>query len=233
MKRENTNRIRFVLEELIPPIFRDSFIFKLLIKFLYRDDKTHQNLKSNITTLSEREYIKYYENMPQIHDHSDLSEICIREILKQIKKGDILDVGCGNGFLLKKIRKKFKNINLYGSEITVTKELKKNSSKNNFKLFKKKIENLNNINKKFDTVICSHVLEHVLDINLAYKNLKKLCKKKLIIIVPKERPYQHTFNGHLHFFPYTWSFINTIRPKNKFFIHELKRDLLFVEIIAN
>ena len=233
MKRENTNKIRFVLEELLPPIFRDSFIFKLLIQFLYRDDKIHQNLKSNIINLSEKEYIKYYENMPQIHDNSDLSEICIKEILKHIKKGEILDVGCGNGFLLKRIRKKFKNTNLYGSEITVTKELKINSTKNNFKIFRKKIENLNNINKKFDTVICSHVLEHVLDINLAYKNLKKLCKKKLIIVVPKERSYQHTFNGHLHFFPYTWSFINTIRPKNKFFIHELKRDLLFVEIIKN
>ena len=46
MKRENTNKIRFVLEELLPPIFRDSFIFKLIVKFLYRDVKTHQNLKS-------------------------------------------------------------------------------------------------------------------------------------------------------------------------------------------
>jgi len=28
MKRENTNKIKFILEEIIPPIIRDSFIFK-------------------------------------------------------------------------------------------------------------------------------------------------------------------------------------------------------------
>ena len=32
MKRENTNKIRFILEEIIPPIIRDSFIFKFITK---------------------------------------------------------------------------------------------------------------------------------------------------------------------------------------------------------
>ena len=45
MKRENTNKIRFVLEELLPPIFRDSFIFKLIVKFLYRDDNILRKLR--------------------------------------------------------------------------------------------------------------------------------------------------------------------------------------------
>ena len=55
MKRENTNKIRFILEELLPPFFRDSFFFKLVVKYLYRKDKTHQNLKSKILKLSEKE----------------------------------------------------------------------------------------------------------------------------------------------------------------------------------
>ena len=87
--------------------------------------------------------------------------------------------------------------------------------------------------KKYDTVICSHVLEHVLDINLAYTNLKKICKKRVIIVVPRERPYEYTFNGHIHFFPYKWSLINTIRPKNKFLIKDLNRDFLYIENLKN
>jgi len=52
-------------------------------------------------------------------------------------------------------------------------------------------------------------------------------------VVPKERPYQYTFNGHLHFFPYYWSLINTLRPdkKNKYKITNIKRDFLYIEDI--
>ena len=229
MKRENTNKIRFILEEIIPPAIRDSFIFKFIIKNFYRKDKIHEKLKSEAIHLSEKKYVSYYKNMPRMHNNSDLSDICIKEILKNLKPGHIIDVGCGDGFLLDVINKKNNKNTLYGTEISFSTELKKNIKKNKITLYKKKIENIDKIKKKFDTVICSHVLEHVLDINLAYKNLKKICKKKLIIIVPRERPYLHTFNGHLHFFPYTWSLINTIRPKNKFKIKDLNRDLIYIE----
>jgi ubiquinone/menaquinone biosynthesis C-methylase UbiE len=233
MKRENTNKIRFILEETLPPIIRDSFIFKFIIKKLYRNDKTHQKLKSKILNISKNEYKNYYKTMPQMHENSDLSEICINEIMKNIEPINIIDVGCGNGFLLKKIRDKNKKIKLNGSELTVNSKLKQNFKINNIKLYEKEIENIDQIKTKFDTVICSHVLEHVLDINKAYFNLKKICRKKLIIVVPRERPYEHTFNGHIHFFPYKWSFINTIRPKNKFIIKDLQRDFLYIEKIKN
>ena len=233
MKRENTNKIRFVLEELLPPILRDSFIFKLIVKKLYRNDKTHQNLKYNILNLSKKKYKKYYENMPQIHNNSDLSKKCIDEILRYIKPRSIIDVGCGNGFLLKKIRDRNKSVELNGTEIVISKEIKEKLKTKKIKIFEKNLENINGFKKKYDTVICSHVLEHVLDINLAYTNLKKICKKRVIIVVPRERPYEYTFNGHIHFFPYKWSLINTIRPKNKFLIKDLDRDFLYIEDLKN
>ena len=63
MKRENTNKIRFVLEELLPPILRDSFIFKLIVKKLYKMIKPS---KSKITSKYLKKYKKYY--MSQIHN---------------------------------------------------------------------------------------------------------------------------------------------------------------------
>jgi len=229
MKRENTNLIRFLLEEIIPPIIRDSLLFKLIVNKFYRKDKTHEILKSNILNISEDEYENYYKNMPRVNNETDLSDICINEILKNIVPEKIIDIGCGDGFLLNKIKEKYNDSILYGTEITISQKLKNSSSEKGLKIIKKKIENINEIELKFDTVICSHVLEHIFDINLAYENLKKICKKKLIIVIPRERAYQYTFNGHLHFFPYKWSFINTIRPKNKFQIKDLKRDLFYIE----
>jgi len=41
MKRENTNKIKFILEEIIPPIIRDSFIFKFKFKFYLKHLKLY------------------------------------------------------------------------------------------------------------------------------------------------------------------------------------------------
>lgn len=230
MKREHTNKIRFILEEILPPVFRDSLIFKFIIaKIMKNSDLV--NFKSNIINISQKKYENIYKNFNSFHKDSDLSKICINKILKNIVGNNVVDVGCGNGMLLKKISKKFPKKSLTGIEMNPNVYLKKEFNQDGIKLFKLKIEKIDKIKYKYDTVICTHVLEHILDINKAYNNLKKICKDTLIIIVPKERPYKHSNNTHLHFFPYEWSFINTIRPINKFKIQELDRDFLYIERI--
>ena len=229
MNREKTNKIRYILEDILPPIIRDSFLFKFIIKNFV--SKTLLNLKTNILKISQKEYLNLYKNLNRVHKDTDLSQICIDEILRNIKPHTILDVGCGEGFLLNRIKEKFNNVSLTGIEMNVSTNIKKKLRDNKIRLMETKIENLNKIKLKYDTVICTHVLEHILDINLAYDNLKKICKKRLIIVVPRERPYNYTFNAHVHFFPYKWSFINTIRPKKKFIIKDLKRDLIYIENI--
>ena len=232
MKREHINKIRYILEEILPPIFRDSFIFKYLFR-QYMKNNNQEKLKSNIISISKKKYDDYYKDSKRLRTNSDLSEICINEILKNIEPVNVIDVGCGNGFLLKKIQKKFKQLSLYGTEIAAPLNFIKNFKHHGIKIKKIRIENLNKSSLKYDTVICTHVLEHILDINLAYLNLKKICKKRLIIVVPRERPYKHTLNAHIHFFPYKSSFINTIRPKQKFKIKDLKRDLIYIEDIKS
>lgn len=231
MKRETTNKIRYILEEILPPILRDSVIFKYLVKYFYRSDKTHETLKQNILKITNEEYNKYYENLPEIHQDSDLSQKCIAEIISNLAGTTVLDVGCGRGFLLEKISEYRPDLNLFGTEIYFNDHLKKTAKKINAELYKVDTNQLTTIGKTFDTVVCTHVLEHLLDIDNAIKNLMKLTKKRLIIIVPRERPYQYTFNGHLNFFPYEWSLINLIKPKNKYFIKDINRDFFYIEFI--
>lgn len=231
MKRETTNKIRFFLEEILPPILRDSFIFKFIVEKFYRNDVTHINLKNNIIKISKEEYNNYYKLMPDMHENSDLSEKCIEEIIKNITGNSVIDVGCGKGYLINKIHKKIKNIKISGAEIVVSEKLNNIASESHANIFNFSVEEIFNINQKFDTVICTHVLEHILDIRTAYENLLKITNKKLIIVIPRERPNQFSFNGHLHFFPYEWSFVNTIIPKNNFKIKEIQRDFFYCETI--
>jgi ubiquinone/menaquinone biosynthesis C-methylase UbiE len=82
----------------------------------------------------------------------------------------------------------------------------------------------------FETVICTHVLEHVLDIRAAITELRRICSKRLIVVVPLEREYRFTFNPHLHFFPYPHSFLRSILPVPPTAASVvIGRDLLYVE----
>jgi ubiquinone/menaquinone biosynthesis C-methylase UbiE len=226
------NKIRFILEEFIPPIIRDSLIFKYIVKYFYRSDKLHENLKENILNYTKKNYLEYYSAMPEINGKTDNSEDCIKDIIKQILPNNIIDVGCGRGYLLERLRKENHKYKLFGTEIYLSRTLEEKKKKYNFNTIKIDILSIDKMKKMYDTVICTHVLEHILDIRAAYKKLKKICKQRLIIIVPKERPYKYTFNGHLHFFPYEWSLINTLRPDTKNFqIRNIKRDFIFIEDI--
>lgn len=227
MKRETSNKIRFILEELLPPIIRDSFFFTYIIKKLHRSDPLHFDLKKVIFSSKKNIYKKYYSKPSKIHSATDLSKKCIDKIHENIKGKKILDVGCGNGYLLKTLKNK--NLNLNASDIKINHTDKKEFKKFNISYKEEQINDLKYNKNSFDTVICSHTLEHILEINEAYEKLKNIARHTLIIVIPKERPYEHTFNGHIHFFPYTWSFINQIKPKNKFKLYEIDRDFVFIE----
>ncbi len=62
----------------------------------------------------------------------------------------------------------------------------------------------------FDTVICAHTLEHVRDIPKAMNELRRVCSGRLIVVLPRQRPYRYTFDLHVHFFPYRFSVMNAI-----------------------
>ena len=61
-----------------------------------------------------------------------------------------------------------------------------------------------------DTVICTHVLEHILDLQKALSELRRIAARRLIIVVPREREGRYTFNPHFHFFPYAESFLRAL-----------------------
>ena len=52
----------------------------------------------------------------------------------------------------------------------------------------------------FDTVVCSHTLEHIPDLWRAATELRRVAKR-VLVVVPCQRYYRYTVDYHLHFFP--------------------------------
>ena len=78
------------------------------------------------------------------------------------------------------------------------------------------------------------MIEHVLDYRAAIAELRRITKKRLIIIVPREREYRYTFNPHFNFFPYTHSFLRAMQPVPPTYqVEDIKRDIYYYEDMQN
>jgi len=103
----------------------------------------------------------------------------IYDLIKPHIKGNVLEVGAGVGALTKLIEKQN---NVYSIDI---KAYDSYYSKTKPKIFDI-TENPSGLSKKFDTIICTNVLEHIKEDVGAIKNMNKLLKKEgsLILLVP-------------------------------------------------
>lgn len=136
----------------------------------------------------------------------------IHELLHDKEIKSVLDVGCGEGFTLKRLKQK-----AIGNKFTGI-----DSSKEAIELGQKEnpdldleigdIYNLKFKDKSYDLVLCTEVFEHLDSPKKALEELKRISKKFILLSVPNE-PWFYLFNytqwgkdiGHIN----SWS-------KNKF-----------------
>ncbi len=231
MRRETVNKIRHVLEEWVPPVLRDSRFMRWLFRLhwgRFIDDL--EQFREGITALSPEGYKSIYERMPRIQDETDNSQACLEAIAAHVLPGRVCDVGCGTGYLVDFLRQQpaLVGIELHGVDFIIEADTKRRHP--SIRFVEAPIEVLPFPDGYFETVICTHVLEHVLDIRSAIAELRRVCGKRLVVIVPLEREYRFTFNPHLHFFPYPHSFLRNILPVPPTAQHRvIGRDLLYVE----
>ena len=82
-------------------------------------------------------------------------------------------------------------------------------------------------------MICTHVIEHVLEYRQAIAELRRIARRRLIIVVPREREYRYSFNPHFNFFPYTHSFLRAVHPVPQTHIClDIGRDIYYREDLA-
>ena len=85
MNRETTNRLRFVIEDIIPPILRDSALFRWTAQLAWGNHITHlAKFRERAPFLSPDEYAELYRNHPRVHEGTDNSAACIERITQSI-----------------------------------------------------------------------------------------------------------------------------------------------------
>ena len=210
MNRETTNWIRFVLEDLLPPVLRDSSAFRWAASLVWGNHISHlAEFRARAPFLTEQEYEKLYRDHPRVHEGTDNSAACVKKIIEAVKGETLCDVGCGTGALLTHIMAAHPQLTKVTGVDFVVEDA---ASIKGVEYVAAVAESLPFEDGAFDTVICTHVIEHLLDYRKAISELRRIAKKRLIIVVPREREYLYSFNPHFNFFPYAHSFLRAVHP---------------------
>jgi ubiquinone/menaquinone biosynthesis C-methylase UbiE len=228
MKREHTNIVRFIIEDCIPPLIRDLPLFNaLLSKASGMDLKKCRDLRKNIPSLTPETLAAFYAEYPRIQADTDNSRGCIREVIANITGNSLCDVGCGTGHLLDLISRQHPLDTLVGVDFSRHNEW---AALSHIQFLQHDILNLPFQDGQFDTVVSTHTLEHILDIAAAIRELRRICAKRLIIVVPRERESIWSVNAHFHYFSYEYSFLKHMLPlPAKWSIKRIGRDYVYVE----
>jgi len=231
MRREMTNRIRFVLEDIVPPALRDSGLFRAAASVAWGGHVADlARFRERAAFLTHEEYEALYRKHPRVHEDTDNSDACIAAITADIAGTGVIDVGCGTGALLRQVREARTDLGaLVGVDFVIDPALKDEG----IQYFAAKVEALPFPDQAFDTVICTHVIEHIVDYRAAIAELRRVARRRLILVVPREREYRYTFNPHVNFFPYAHSFLRAVMPvPESYYIRDIGRDIYYREDIA-
>lgn len=228
MNRETTNWIRFVLEDLLPPVLRDSGLFRWAASLAWGDHIAHlAEFRRRAPFLTAEEYEKLYRDHPRVHEGTDNSAACIEQIIASVRGDRLCDVGCGTGALLTHIMAAHPKLTKVTGVDFVVDDAAKISG---VEYIAAVAEELPFADGEFDTVVCTHVIEHLLDYRKAISELRRVAKKRLIIVVPREREYLYSFNPHFNFFPYSHSFLRAMHPvPASYRCLDIGRDIFYME----
>jgi 2-polyprenyl-3-methyl-5-hydroxy-6-metoxy-1,4-benzoquinol methylase len=162
MRREQSNRIRFVIEELLPPFVRDTALFRMAASLAWGEHiAALAKFRQAAPFLSAEEYSELYRVHPRVHAETDNSAACLERIAAETLGPTVCDIGCGTGALLRHVRNASKQAftSMVGVDIIAPDE----PIGAGIDFVSGWVENLPFEDGAFDTVICTHVVEHILD----------------------------------------------------------------------
>ncbi len=217
------------MDEWIPRFIRDSRWFMYpFFYFAYRGRNIREvmDFKKRVKSFSPEDYSRFYNNLNTISRNriTDLNKPSLNFILNNIDPTaqTLIDVGCGNGFLLKQIHGKYPNLKLTGFDIKDT-----DTNENIYAYKKGNIEKMPFADKSFDIVTCSHTVEHLTKLDQCLSEMLRIARKQIFIVTPCQRYFYYTLDEHVNFFPSKEDLTSKIPLKN-FSCEKMNGDWVFL-----
>lgn len=108
-------------------------------------------------------------------------------------KAKILDAGCGEGHLLKKIDELNNNYSLFGIDCTNVAIAKAKERCSTAIIANGELEKTNYENNYFDIITCTEVIEHIINYELVFEELQRILKKDGLLIITFPNEFLWTF----------------------------------------
>jgi len=234
ISRKTALVLHFLLDECVPPVLRDRrwFMWGPFRLLFGRQAETFLNFKDRAHLLSEEEFRRVYEETAAVHldRPTDLNEACIREIERRAV-GSVLEVGCGRGHLAGLLAASH---DVVACDMVIDPRLADRFQAVRFR--EETLDGLSFADRSFDTVVCTHVLEHVRDLPRAVAELRRVARRRLVVVLPRQRPYRFTFDLHLRFFPMGSTVLDAFPPHPRLVSRRLENlggDWFYEEELAN
>ena len=232
ISRKRALLIRNLLDNWTPPAVRDSklLMYPLLRLAFGRRLGVFADFKARGFAMSPEDFAQVYASTADLHSMqgcTDLNDESVDAILEGVVGDSVLDAGCGRGYLSDRLTSAASTV--VGCDIVLSDELSEGSG---VSYRQGSVESLPFADAEFDTVVSTHTLEHVQRIGLALAEPRRVARHRLIIVVPRERPYRYSFNLHLHFFPYPWNWQAVAGTPPRSTLEDIGGDWFYVEDLA-
>lgn len=169
------------------------------------DDAVAANTDQNWNSwFSNPKYLKEYADEGRLKSYDEIITVFDRAgVFGGCKT--MLDAGCGTGHFIAAMARRFTDIKLYGADFSTEGLAVSKKTAPSAEFFMLDLYQLPENHDKYDIVVCSEVLEHLLYPDKALENLKQLTADggKLLLTVPNGRIDR--YGGHINFWsPESW-----------------------------
>lgn len=107
----------------------------------------------------------------------------------------LIDIGCGDGYILKEIKRVFPNFRLFGIDLSETRLKRAEKLVPTAALNKGDVQNMPFNAEVFDIAICSEVIEHIRDDVGLLREIRRILKPRSFLIL--STPNFYTFENNV------------------------------------